>query len=307
VKPFVDRSALEQTSFDSATPSGTAVIVHRFVRPGRYALSLSPAGSKLTETRTLYVGDEPDADEPDTDRRGGDQPGRDRVKPPEPPRPDLHGSSPPPAIAVDLRLSADLVNAAAPPDLPDVAVLGEGGYASFTAPSGQASRVSVTRIGPAGEEDLEFDSARLGPTDVFALTLFRPGTYSVRNTLDGREGRLVVTYPQVGRVPYRPAPPATVSCREGGFEPAATTVGPGQGIIFDVTADSHITVELVEPDDGPDGPDGPTGAATGRRGPLARRRLRPLAGPGDERRDSPGGTSSGESSGPAGEGAGGTA
>jgi hypothetical protein len=269
MRPFADRALLEQTTFDSATPSGTALVMHRFAQPGRYALALSPDGETVVETRTIFVGDE----EPDgTAERSGR-----RASELRPPRPAATGSPLPQAIAVDLRPIPHHVSAAAPP-VPGT--VSEGGYASFTAPAGQAHRVVVSRVGSAGLEGTEFDSARLAESDVFAVTILRPGTYRIANRIGGHEGKLVVTYPVVGRAPYRPPEPVTIHSREGHFEPDSVTIGPGQGVIFQVVAESHIVVELVEPDDGP-------GDAPGRRPPLARRRLRPAARPGAEQRDSP--------------------
>lgn len=278
MNPLANRAVLEQTSFDSAMPAGTAVLVHRFERPGRYAVALSPDGLQVVETKTLFVGAE--ADEPGDEAQVAATKGQPRARRIEPPRPNLAGAALPQAIALDLSRSPHLVNAAAPLDVNDAAVLQEGGFATFTAPAGQAHRVMVNRVGREGELEKEFDSTRLGPADVFAITLFRPGTYSITNAFGGHQARLVVTYPQVGREPYRPAEPVTVHSREGGFEPAVTTIGPGQGVIFEVESESRITVDLVEPDDGP-------GDKSGGRRPLARRQLRPVARPAGQRPDAP--------------------
>jgi hypothetical protein len=276
MKPFVDRATLEQTSFDSALPSGTAAVVHRFQREGRYAVALSPDGKQVVETRTIYV-EHPRADAAAA-RAEGAKP-RDIVL--EPPRPFPEHPQLPQAIELDVSRSATLAGAAAADAdqiaTPQVAGLVTGGYASFTAPTGGAHHVVITRIGADGEQEKEFDSTRLGATDAFAITLFRPGTYAMRNAVGGREGRLVVHYPQIGRTAYRPAEPVTVAVHERGFEPGELTIGPGQGVIFQVAAESRITVELLEPDDGP--------GDAGRKTSLATRRVRPLVRPGSERLD----------------------
>src|SRR5215216_3077494 len=99
-----------------------AVIVHRFDRPGRYAMALSPDGEQVVETRTIFVGEQPD--EPTAAK---DAPRARRL---EPPRPDRGGAPLPLALAVNLIPSPDPANAAAPSEMADVAALSEGGYAT---------------------------------------------------------------------------------------------------------------------------------------------------------------------------------
>ena len=248
MKASINRALLEQTSFDSARPSGTAIVVHRFPDEGRFAVALR-GDDDGEETRTILV-------EPVRGPTGGGAGG-------------AGGSAFPEGVLVDTASRRPVAGRPTRPQPPDLLSVGAGGYASFTAPPGQGRRVVVTRISPAGErEDEVFDSSRLRATDAFAVTLLRPGTYVMRNTLGRGEGKVVVTYPEVGRAPYRPAEPVTVTCDDSGFSPDAVTVGPGQGIIFAAGAECRITVELVGPDDGPGGERPP-------RRPVARRRLRP--------------------------------
>ena len=261
-----NRAALNQTSFDSAAPSGAAAVVHRLQREGRYTVAVTGEDA-VTETKTIFVAAAED--------------GRPTVlTPPDPRRP-----GPPTALLVDLASTRPVPGRPTRPGTPDQLSLGAGGYVSFTAPPGEVRRFVVTKIADSGEqeEEQELDSSRLRASDAFAVTLLRPGTYAVRDTTGGHEGRVVVTYPQVGRAPYRPADPVEVACGDGPLQPDAVTIGPGQGVVFRAVGDCRITVDLVEPDDGPDRPDRP-----GRperpgqlerppsRPPVARRRLRPL-------------------------------
>ena len=235
---FFDRNVLEQTSFDSALPTGNATIVHRFDKPGRFSVAMSPDGTKVVNTRTVYVEHPPS---PDAAKRAAGQPAL------APPRP---GQESGPAVAVAFDIGARHLDTAAGPG-PEAGGLLVGGYASFTALTGGAHHVLVHRVTPEGEQVPEFDSRRLGRTDTFAFTALRPGTYAITNALTGHEGRLVVTYPEVRPVPYLPPAPVTVTSGSGGFEPNEVRVGTAQGVIFHVEADSRIVVELVEPDDGP--------------------------------------------------------
>lgn len=249
MKASVNRALLEQTSFDSARPSGTATVVHRFPEEGRFAVALRDDDDR-EEMRTILV-------EP---ARGpaGEQ---------------AHAAAFPEGVLVDVASRRPEAGRPNRPQPSELLSLGAGGYASFTAPPGQGRRVVVTRISAAGErEDEVFDSSRLRASDTFAVTLLRPGTYLMRDTVGRAEGKVVVTYPEVGRVPYRPAEPVTVTCDDGGFSPATVTVGPGQGIVVTAGADCRVTVDLVEPDDGPGGGSG--GRRPPRR-PVARRQLRP--------------------------------
>ena len=86
---------------------------------------------------------------------------------------------------------------------------------------------------------------------LFAVTLVRPGRYRLTNTISGAEAAVVVTYPKVGKTPYRPPEPLEIDCGAKGFGASKFTISPAQGIIFRLSTESRIQLELVEPDDGP--------------------------------------------------------
>jgi len=52
---------------------------------------------------------------------------------------------------------------------------------------------------------------------VFGLTLIRPGRYALQNTIARTKAEIVVTYPKVGKTPYRPADPLQVEATKDGF------------------------------------------------------------------------------------------
>lgn len=252
--PIVNREMFEQTSFDSAVPSGAAVVAHRFRSEGQYVVALSRE-ERVAETRSMLVSPAAAAD-----RDSGSPVGETgRLRLPDAMTIDLTDSRPVPGRPVPLRPTSRLTMPA-------------GGYAAFTGAVGRANRALVRRVTSTGsEEEVEFDTEKLGGDDVFAVTLVRPGSYAVRNSVGGHEGRIVVTYPVIGDVPYRPADPLEVRVTDTGLDPKAVTIGPGQGVIFRIDAPSRITVDLVEPDDGPG--DDP-------RRPRPARRWRPPRRPG---------------------------
>ncbi len=114
-----------------------------------------------------------------------------------------------------------------------------------------------------------FDSRRLAPGDIFALTMVRPGEYRLVNELGEHEGRIVVSYPVIGDKPYRPPAPYRVQCDHGGFHPQTINLSPAQGIAFQVQTPARIKIELIRPDDGP----ADRGPRTVRLSPQATREL----------------------------------
>jgi hypothetical protein len=205
---------LNQKIFDSASPMGSAVVVHRIDEEGEYDVELGREGE-----------------------------GPDRIG----------LSVAPPAKKASSATSVTIdVAGAAPGTVASLRhhQLDVGGYASFASAHARGAG-SMIVMRKRGGKDVVFDSRRLGEPDIFAVTLVRPGLYAVRNTLGKAEGRIVVAYPVVGERPYRPADPVGVLCTKKGFEPERLEIGPAQGIIFRFETAAHLVVELLEPDDGP--------------------------------------------------------
>lgn len=219
---------LNQTTFDSASPLGSAVVVHRFDDEGEYDVELGREG-EVPDRVALSVS--PQAADTEVAQA--------------------------PSVTIDAAGAAPGTKAGQ-----RRSKLQAGGFASFTsAHARSAGSVIVARR--RGAKKAEFDSRRLGEPDIFAVTLVRPGLYAVRNTLAKAEGRIVVTYPVVGERPYRPADPVDVVCAKKGFDPERLEIGPAQGIIFRFETAAHLVVELLEPDDGPKA--GPRGRWSGAR------------------------------------------
>ena len=218
---LVNRQLLEKTTWDSAAPSGTAAVVHRFRSPGRYfptaLLGDQPVG--VVELAVLEPTGQPD------------------------------GEGPPPSARVDLSwIRRNLLQRLHAGPGPGSMVAKEG-YVLFSNAE-QAAGYAVTVTRPE-EPDRHFDTRELGEDDLFSVTLVRPGTDSVSNTVTGAEGSVTVAYPTIGEVPYRPPQPASVICRAYGFDPPSVDLQPAQGPIFRFEVPSRIVIALAQPDDGP--------------------------------------------------------
>ena len=223
---ILDQRFLHQTQFDSAAPAGTAVVVHRFESEGEFQLLVHRGRTPLRQMR-LNVQPAPVGD----------------GLTPQPQSPDQR-DAPPAAVALDI---ATLLRPGVQPlestDLPGP------GYLSLTSSQPIPEHHLVVKAADSG--GVVLDTRRLGPQSLFAVTLVRPGRYRLANTITGAEAAVVVTYPKVGKTPYRPPEPLEIDCGAKGFGASKFTISPAQGIIFRLSTESRIQLELVEPDDGP--------------------------------------------------------
>jgi hypothetical protein len=218
---LVNRQLLEQTTWDSGAPSGTAAVVHRFQSPGSYF-----ATALLEDT---VVG------------------GVELAVLERPGQPEVEG--PPPSARVDLSWIRRGLRERLHPGQGERSLVAQEGYVLFSnAEQATGYAVRVTR--PEQQEGV-FDTRELGADDLFSVTMVRPGTYTVSNTLTGAGGRVTVAYPTIGDTPYRPPGPASVVCRADGFDPRSVDLQPAQGLIFSFEVPSRILITLAEPDDGP--------------------------------------------------------
>lgn len=214
---------LEQTSFDSAAPNGAAAVVHKFGDPGEYIVRFIGAEASLAHVR-LTVGVDPAGRE-----------------------------SPPEGISIDLAKIEYSSRMGGAEGHEDLFIVRPKGYVAFTA-SAKAKTYAVVAE-PTESKTVEkrgaFDSRRLGPDDVFTVTLMRPGDYRVVNELGKYEGLITVAYPVIGDRPYRPPEPQQVDVYEGSFQPSTIRLQPAQGVVFNIRAAARIKIDLIRPDDGP--------------------------------------------------------
>lgn len=219
-KVRVNHRLFTQTSVDSGSLTMLGVVIHRFPEPGDYL----GAVERGAETRSFRL------------------------------RVDASSS----AMQADVDLATLGAGPAAPGDCgckdsstPDdrVIVVNPGGYVVFHVSSGPGGY--VVRVGrPEQPKAPVFDSTRLDGDDLFAVTLIRPGTYSVRSIGGEAQGEIVVAYPRAREQPHRPDKPVEIVCTEKAFRPAKIKVQAAQGQLYRFRAPSRIAIELLESDDG---------------------------------------------------------
>jgi hypothetical protein len=130
-----------------------------------------------------------------------------------------------------------------------------GGHLILHASSGPADAYVLLRQqaaeGQEPREGAEFDSRRLRANDLFAVTLLRPGMYSVTDEIGHGRGSVRVTYPTVGDAPAS-IEPVLVTVNNGSIDPADLTIRPAHPLVFGIEqGESAIAVRLETPDDGP--------------------------------------------------------
>lgn len=124
------------------------------------------------------------------------------------------------------------------------------GYAVFHVGHGAGGYGVNVRRADEDPELKAYDTRTLVAGDIFAASLHRPGTYALRNVLTQAQAEVKVAYPGRGETAYRPPPACHVDVGEE-IDQACIELKPLQGLNLHVTCPAHITIELVEPDDGP--------------------------------------------------------
>lgn len=248
MKASINREFLEQTSFDSSAPSGLGAVAHHFKEPGEYIVTYLHEEKAIERIRLVVVADS--ATQEPSKPTGSDAQHVERPAQRQRPVGEQRPLEEPPSKQVDLNFSTlrRLVREQPVGAVEQHFTVGADGHAVFTASTGEAVHAIVAERTGGGEP---FDSRRLGAADMFAVTLIRPGTYSVTNGLTGAQGKITVAYPTMGKEPYRPPQPVSVESTERGFVPNTIDLQPAQGIIFRFSIPSRIKIDLVEPNDGP--------------------------------------------------------
>ena len=126
------------------------------------------------------------------------------------------------------------------------------GYVLFHVQSGTGGYYVHLRRIDAAQNDKGYDTRTLKNGDAFTAMILRPGTYSIRNTLNKSKAEAVVHYPKIGDKRYTPPAPVRIECNANGFDTKGRVeLGVGQGLVFNARADSRIEIKLEKPDDGP--------------------------------------------------------
>jgi hypothetical protein len=220
---LVNRHLFTQTSVDSGSLTMLGVVIHRFPEPGEY-MGVVERGAEARSFR-LRVDESSPALQANVDLAtlGGGHSHSDDCD------------------CKDKETGAD-----------PTFVVNPAGYVVFYVSSGRGGY--VVRVGRLERPEAAlFNSTQLEGDDLFAVTLIRPGTYSVRNVAGAARGEIVVSYPKIGDQPHRPDEPVEVVCTEKAFRPARIRIQAAQGQLYRFRTPSRIAIELVEPDDGPKG------------------------------------------------------
>ena len=237
--------ALTQTHFDSGSLGGLAAVVHRLAEAGQHPLTVLQA-DRPVRTLALVVQDvgAPAAKGPAATPAAGVA--------------ATPASSAPAELHVNLSglggglrqpgLRAAGTAAESGADL----VVAASGYAVFHAPAGSAGFAVLLHAPGAPDKPPVFDSRQLGDGDAFATTIFRPGRYSLTNSAGNAAGQIRVSYPVIGDTPYQPPDAFHVQLDANGFHPNDIQLMPAQGIVVHVNnTPARITIDLLQPDDGP--------------------------------------------------------
>jgi hypothetical protein len=219
---FINQRFLTQTEFDSAAPTGSATLALELTDPGNYVLAIAHKDKVLTQAPFVV-----------------------RKQAEAAPAAAAGEARQAKQAAVSVDLAATLKPSGVRPEIPTMA---SAGWVSFSSSRPLPQHHVVLRR-KDGKEML--DSRRLGSRSVFAVTLIRPGRYALTNTVDKKKAEIVVSYPEIGDTPYRPPEPLSIEVTDAGFGEPRFEVSPAQGIVFRFRTRSHITIKLVEPDDGP--------------------------------------------------------
>lgn len=253
---MINRNLFTQVNQDSGSLTSATTVVHRFAEQGEYRGVLIDRRGVATGEFSISVGEEKRPEH----QEGG------------------HGAAFPTSVQVDLTsLQASFLGAvgqasSASGDDDGCGCDDEGqsgmrvapeGYAVFKVPAGAAGgyAVELYKSGESGRGKKVFDSRALGASDMLAVVLLRPGTYSVTNASNGTKADLKVAYPE--RAPGL-LEPVKVVCAADGIRPNAIRVHPTQGLVFNFETPSRVKIDLVAPEDRarPSAPAAPPKAAS---------------------------------------------
>lgn len=218
MKARINRELFSQVNVDSGSLSMLSTIVHRFSEAGEYEGVVTKGAGLVTRRFTIAVsGESPVAQASTTRAQPSAQPGQ---------------------VHIDLKDTA-----------PDHFVLNVGGYAVFYVSAGLGGyAVQISKLGKDNARIGVFDSRELNDSDMLSVTVIRPGTYSVTNSLGNARAELVVNYPEPGKM-QRNAAPVKVECTANQIVPDRIRVDPAQGLVFTFKTPSRIKIDLVRPED----------------------------------------------------------
>lgn len=257
MKLNINRHLFSQVNMDSGSLSMMCTVVHRFSQPGEYE-GVALRGQSILRRFTIAVVENTSIAGGGTGKpysNNNDANAQSQSSSSTPAKASSSsfqsgaktgttGTSEPVNIATQVNI-----------DLKDLAsdrfVLMAGGYAVFHVSAGPGGyAVQVYRL-EQGNQIKVFDNLELKDEDILSVTLIRPGTYSVTNTVNNAKAELVVNYPELGKTRMN-LPPVKIECNgQNQISPNRIRIDPSQGMIFTFKTPSRIKIELTKPDDRP--------------------------------------------------------
>jgi hypothetical protein len=222
-RPILNRAVFVNRPLDSGAITVLATLIHRFTEAGDYDLFIRRGEQTIARSSVQAVGPLPGTAVGDA-------------------RPKSAAAGGANQFNIDM---ATFGQSAV--DCPQPALtLATGGMLGFYV-SGGTGQYSVTLTRILGDKKvMVLDSTTGVPEgDFFAVTLVRPGVYSITNRLADAQARIDVSLPQPGS--YRPREGTLVQAVRGRFEPAEMKLFSGQSLVFQCQTAAHFVVELIEP------------------------------------------------------------
>ena len=228
-RPTLNRALFAARPLESGALAPLTTLLHRFTEPGDYELFVRRDGQMVGRSIVRVVGELPRAAPP----RGTDAP---RV-----PTPLAAGATH--QTNIDLAAFGAAVAGCAPEAT--TTVLATGGVIGFYVSEGTSRHtVTITRLVGEKKETVLDSTAGVPEGDFFAVTLVRPGVYTVANRLG--EGQMKVEVKLPTEKGYRPNEGVIVQVSRGGFDPAGVSLYSGQSILFQCRTAAQFTVELAK-------------------------------------------------------------
>lgn len=232
MKLNINRHLFSQVNMDSGSLSMMCTVVHRFSQAGEYE-GIALRGQTVLRRFTIAVVENTSpkaSSSPSSSFSTGEKTG-------------AAGASGPVNIATQVNIDLKSLTS-------DRFVLVAGGYAVFHVSAGPGGyAVQVYKIEKQGNQIKVFDNLELKDEDMLSVTVIRPGTYSVTNTMNNAKAELVVNYPELGKTRMN-LPPVKIECNgQNQISPNRIRIDPSQGMIFTFKTPSRIKIELTKPDD----------------------------------------------------------
>lgn len=228
---ILNRRLFSALAFDSGSLGVLASIVHQFNATGRYAVSVLQQGERVGSTAF-------EVDEASTVMQLTI---------------DLSAVHSAVNIAeADCDCRHDSVRMAA-----STPVVSPKGYVLFHASQGDGyaflAGLDQPNVLPV------FDSTRLGPGDLYALSLIKPDTYVMSNSTGEATGTITVTFQHKGTAAFKAPDTQYIDASSARFAPQHVEVTATQGIVFRVQDAARIVIRAkgepsARPADTPRGP-----------------------------------------------------